>query len=414
MIDLTKDPCGKYNGNELAYVLEVLDSENRKSRKKPFVGRLEEKFSKTFGVKYAIAHNSGTSTLHSSLAALGVGAGDEVISPVQTVIMCAFATLHHNATPVFADIEPDTFNIDPIDIENKITKRTKAIIAVHMHGLPSKMPEIMKISKKYNIPVIEDSAQTVLGKINGQIAGTFGDLASYSFETKKHLSAGEGGMVITNDDTLGTQVRRISGLGYKTLEAGQALRAILPKEFQSPDYKRHNTLGWNYRMNELTAAVALAQLERIDFLVKRRQKVASFYLEALDECDWIIPQAIPDGYENSWWTFTVRYLGNEKYNFSWEDFWDLYKKNGGDGFYGGLSLTIDEPVMLNKPFLKKYLPENICPGIKTAFNFEQGSFPVAEELQPCMMQFKCNYRNLETAKTKASILQKTWKEIEGC
>ena len=96
MIDLTKDPCGKYNGNELAYVIEVLDSENRKSRKKPFVDRLEEKFAKTFGVKYAIAHNSGTSTLHSSLAALGVGAGDEVISPVQTVIMCAFATLHHN------------------------------------------------------------------------------------------------------------------------------------------------------------------------------------------------------------------------------------------------------------------------------------------------------------------------------
>jgi perosamine synthetase len=411
--DLTKDPFGKYNGNELSYVNEVLDSENRESRKTPFVGRLEKKFSVIFGAKYAIAQNSGTSTLHSCLAALGVGAGDEVISPIQTVIMCGFATLHQNAIPVFADVEHDTFNIDPIDIERKITKRTKAIIAVHMHGLPAKMPEIMKISKKYNIPVIEDSAQCIFGKIDGKIAGAFGHLSSFSFETKKHLSGGEGGMVTTNDETLGTQVRRIAGLGYKTLEAGQALRALLPEEFQSPYYKRHNVLGWNYRMNELTAAVVLAQLERIDMLVQRRQKVAGYFLESIDGCDWIIPQRPPDGYENSYWTFTVRYLGKEKYNFSWEDFWKLFKQKGGDGFYGGLSLAVDEPVMIEKPFLNNYLPKNLYPEIKDAFQFEKGSFPVAEELQPQMMQFKCNYRNLDEAKNQAKILRSLIQSIEG-
>ena len=410
--DLTKDPSGKYNGNELSYVMEVLDSENRESRKNPFVGRLEHKFCQVFNSKYAIAHNSGTSTLHSSLAALGVGAGDEVISPVQTVIMCGFATLHQNAIPVFVDVDPNTFNMDPKDIEKKITKRTKAIIAVHMHGLPANMPSIMEISKKYNVPVIEDCAQTVLGKINGKLAGTFGHLSSFSFETKKHLSGGEGGMVITNIKELGTQVRRVAGLGYKTLEAGQALRAILPEEFQSPNYKRHNTLGWNYRMNELTAAVVLAQVERIEKLVLRRRKVAEYYLEALDSCNWIIPQYTPKGYENSWWTFTVRYKGVEKYNFSWKDFWKLYKKNGGDGFYGGLSLTVDEPVMIERPFLKKYLPNKLCPGIKESFSYQKGNFPVAEELQPQMMQFKCNYRNLEEAKRNASILKKTYIEVE--
>jgi len=410
--DITKDQFGKYNGNELAYVSEVLDSENRESRKNPFVGRLEKKFTETFRAKYAIAQNSGTSTLHSCLAALGVGAGDEVISPVQTVIMCGLATLHQNAIPVFADVEPDTFNVDPIDIERKITNKTKAIIAVHMHGLPAKMPEIIAISEKYNIPVIEDSAQCVLGKIDDKIAGTFGQLASFSFETKKHLSGGEGGMVITNDETLGTQVRRIAGLGYKTLEAGQALRALLPEQFQSPNYKRHNTLGWNYRMNELTAAVVLAQLERVEKLVQRRQETAGYFLEAIEGCDWIIPQKSPDGYQNSYWTFTVRYLGKEKFNFSWKDFWKKYKENGGDGFYGGLSLTVDEPVMVEKPFLKNYLPEGLCPGIKENFHFEKGSFPVAEKLQPQMMQFKCNYRNMEDAKKNANILRETWKNIK--
>jgi len=327
--------------------------------------------------------------------------------------MCGFSTLHQNAIPVFVDVDPKTFNMDPKDIERKITKRTKAIIAVHMHGLPADMQSIMKISEKYNIPVIEDCAQTVMGKIDGKIAGTFGHLASFSFETKKHLSGGEGGMVITNSEKLGTLVRRVAGLGYKTLEAGQALRAILPEEFQSPDYKRHNILGWNYRLNELTAAVVLAQLERVNFLVDRRKKVASYYLNALKSCDWIIPQHTPSNFVNSWWTFTVRYLGEEKFNFSWRDFWKLYKNNGGDGFYGGLSLTVDEPVMVDRPFLDNYLPEKLCPGIKESFNYPKGSFPVAEKLQPQMMQFKCNYRNLDEAKKNASILRKTWQSIEN-
>ena len=246
---LAENPYGKHIGNELKYVTDVLDSENRESRSNPYVGRLEDKFSKSIGAKYAIAHNSGTATLHTCLAAAGVGPGDEVISPAHTVIMCTFAILHQNATPVYADIEPDTFNIDPDDIERKITKRTKAIIAVHMHGLPCDMTRIMNIAKKHNIVVIEDSAQCVMGSINGKYTGLLGDMASFSFETKKHLSAGEGGMVITNNKKYATVVRKVGGLGYKTLAADQALRAILPEEFQNPNYKRHDTVGWNYRMN---------------------------------------------------------------------------------------------------------------------------------------------------------------------
>jgi perosamine synthetase len=406
----SSNPYGKYIGNELKYVTQVLDSENPERKKSSFVGRLEKAFAARFGRRHAIAHNSGTSTLHTCLAAANVGAGDEVITPAHTVIMNSFAVLHQNAIPVFADIDPDTFNINPREIERKITSRTKAIIVVHMHGLPADMDPIMEIAKKHGLYVIEDSAQCVLGKYKGRLVGAIGHMASFSFETKKHLSAGEGGMVVTDDEVLATKIRKTGGLGYKTLSAGESLRQILPTDFQDPNYKRHDSLGWNYRMNELTAAVALAQLERIDFLVFRRRQIAAFYLEALEGCGWIVPQKVPKGFEHSYWTFTVRYEGEKAHRLKWKEFYNLYKNNGGDGFYGGLSVPYLEPVMQNKPFLKSYLPD--CDIYRGAFDYMNGCCPVAEAIQPKMMQFKTNYRNLEVARQKAEILRDTIREVE--
>ena len=383
MNNIKENPHGKYNGNELDYVLEVLDSENMERKSNPYVNRFEKKFSEVFQSKYSIAHNSGTSTLHSCLFALGVRKGDEVISPAHTVIMNSFVTLHVGALPVYVDIDSDTFNMCPIDLEKKITDKTKAIQAVHMHGNPSDMVEIMRIAEKHNIPVIEDSAQCVLGYIDGKLVGTFGDMASWSFENKKHMSTGEGGMVTTDNEHYGTLVRKHSGLGYKTLEAGQSLRQLLPKDFQNPHYKRHDTLGYNYRMNELTAAVGLGQLERVEFLVDRRIKIARMYDEAFKDCDFIIPQKVLDCHVNTYWTYTVKYEGDD-----WFGLYNKVKENGGDGFYGGLSIPYQEPVMYRHDYYK-------------------GDCPNAEEVQPKMMQFKCNYRNLDEAKSKIDILKKT-------
>jgi len=398
---LKDNKFGKHNGNELEYVQIVLDSEDRVARKVPFVGRLEDKFSEVTGTRYAVAHNSGTATLHTCLAAAGVGPGDEVISPAQTVIMCSFAILHQNAIPVYADIEPDTLNIDPDDIERKISSKTKAIIAVHMHGLPCDMDRIMTIAKKHGIAVIEDSAQCVLGEINGKRVGSIGDMASFSFETKKHISAGEGGMVTTNNELYATVIRKTGGLGYKTLAAGQGLRANLPEEFQDPDYKRHDTVGWNYRMNELTAAVALAQTERVAELVTRRQKVGAFFLDALRDCKWLIPQRTPEGYVHTYWTFTALYYGDKYHSASWKDFWCKYKEMGGDGFYGGLSVVYHEPVVENGTSAVR------IHGLGNRDLNYEGSCPVAEEVQPRMMQFKANYRDLNRAEEQADILKKT-------
>lgn len=406
-----KSTFGKHNGNELEYVLDVLDTEGANVKQSPFTERFESAFAECIGTRYAIAHNSGTSTLHTSLAALGVGFGDEVISPAQTVIMNSFVTLFQNAIPVYADLDPDTFNLDPKDVERKITSKTKAIIAVHMHGLCADMDPIMAVAKKHGIAVIEDSAQCVLGTYKGRIAGSIGDVASFSFETKKHLSTGEGGMVVTNNDEYATRIRRMAFNGYKTLQAGHGLRQILPDEFQDPAYKRHDTLGLNYRMNEITAAVGLAQLERVRILVSRRQEVARLFSEALDGCDWIVPQYVPEGYENSYWTFAARYQGDEKYGLSWKAFYSLLKDNGGDGFYGGLSVAYEEIVMVDLPFLNRY-PASMQEEMKSTLQYEKGICPVAEKLQPQMMQFKTNYRDLDDARKQARLLRETIQQVE--
>ena len=397
---ISNDTNGKFVGNELDYVEDILNSEEP-SEKASYVGRLEKEFSNKLGLKYAIAHNSGTSTLHTCLTAIGVGPGDEVISPGHTVIMCTFATLYQGAIPVYADIDPKTLNIDPNDIERKITKKTKAIIAVHMHGLPCDMKRIMKIANKHKIAVVEDSAQCVLGKIDGKLAGTFGDMASFSFETKKHLSAGEGGIVVTDNKDYAVTIRKTGGLGYKTLTAGESLRASVPEEFQDPNYKRHDVIGWNYRMNELTAAVALAQLERVKFLVKRRQQVAEIFKKTIQDCGWLVPQKVPDGFTHSYWTFPLLYYGDLRYSISWKEFWCKYKELGGDGFYAGLSVVYQEPVIQSGAYLKMLHSNN-----KVMLDYE-GSCPIAEEMQPRMMQFKTNYRDLTVAKVQAEILKNT-------
>ena len=403
---------GKFNGNELQYIKEFLDSENPKNKEKPWVARFEDAFAKQFGCQYAIAHNSGTATLHSCLVAADVHDGDEVIMPAQTVSMLAFVTLVQKAIPVFADVDEDTFNISPLSIQEKITDKTKAIIAVHMHGLPADMEPIMEIGRMHNIPVIEDSAQCVLGQYKGKLAGAIGDMASFSFEAKKHLSIGEAGMVITDNPEHATKIRKFGGLGYKTLSAGAGMRQVLPTEFQNPDYKRHDTIGLNYRMPDICGALGLAQLERVNEIVQKRKTVAGYYLEALKDCNWIIPQKVADDVVHSYWTFTVRYLGDKTHCVSWRKFYDLYKENGGDGFYGGLSLIYQEL------FMQTLMPSNqhmrsYYRVYNDRFAYEQGMCPVAEALQPTMMQFKTNYRNLDIAKQKAEALFRTIKQIEG-
>ncbi|KPJ57013.1 hypothetical protein AMJ49_03145 [Parcubacteria bacterium DG_74_2] len=398
---------GKYTGNELKYVKEVLASDMKSATGGSWNKRLETMFAQKFSVKYAIAHNSGTSALHSCLSAAGIGPGDEVISPALTVIMNTLATLYQNAIPVYADIDPETFNIDPKDIERKITSKTKAIFTVSLYGLPPDMDSIMEIAKKHNLIVIEDNAECYLSKYKGRLAGTIGHMSIFSFESSKHLSVGEGGIVITNNEKLAERVRKCGGIGYKNLRAEEGRVKLNEEIFQDPNYKRHDYLGWNYRMPEICAAVAVAQLERLEELVERRRQIAKFYQKAIEGCSWMIPQKVPVGFTHSYWTYAVKYEGEKTIGVPWKEFYRTYKEMGGDGFYAAWNVPYLEPIMSEGYYYGKG-SHYTGPKIK----YKKGLCPVAESIQPKIMQFKTNYRDLELAKKKTEALRKTIEKFE--
>ena len=382
---------GKYIGNELNYVKRYLDTENPENKNYPWVQKFEEKFVDLSGSKYAIAVNSATSGLHSALEACNLKPGDEVISPGLTVVMNSFVTLAGNYVPVFADVNPQTWNIDIETILPKVTKKTRVIMPVSLFGLPVDIEPIMKFASENNIKVIDDSAETIMGIYNNKFAGSHADIAVYSFENKKHMtSGGEGGMVITSNKDLAVKVRQHAGIGYKTLTAATGRISLASSEFQNPTYKRHEVLGLNYRMTPLTACVGLAQLERINELVDRRKKVASFFLEAVKNCDWMIPQGTINRANNTYLTVGFKYLGEEQRSIKWKIFYDKYTSAGGDGFYSAWMNPYLENALFGKTFGETVCKEGLCPN--------------AEDLQKKLMLFKTNYRNLDQAKHQAELL----------
>jgi perosamine synthetase len=204
-------------------------------------------------------------------------------------------------------------------------------------------------------------------------------------------------MVVTDDPRLAERVRKFAGIGYKNLTAEAGRMSMLPEQFQDPFYERFDTLGLNYRMPEICAAVGLAQLERAEAIVARRRAVASLFAEAVAGCAWMLPQRTPVGYEHSYYTYSVRYLGDQRHGVAWKEFWRRYKGMGGDGFYGACRVPYLEPVYRT---LKLAGPP---PG--------PGLCPVAEEIQPQIMQFKTNYRDLDVARRKTQILAQLIDEL---
>jgi len=391
MIEPVKNPFGKFNGNEAEYALQVLDSENPDNKERPWVQRFEEAFAEKIGARFAIAVNSGTSGLHAALFAAGIGPGDEVIQPAMTVVMDAYATLHLGGVPVFADIDPATQNIDPADVARKVTPRTKAILTVSWQGLPVDMDPILEIAARHDLVVVDDSAQTMLGRYKGRIAGANASMGVFSFEQKKHLTTGsEGGMIVSSDENLATRARKFAGLGYKHMTAAAGRTHLAMATVQDPDYERFDTIGLNYRMNAISAAIGLAQLERVDHIVARRQACGRLFLEAVSGCSWMVPQAVPDGFEHSYYTFAVDFRGLAERGVAWKDFYYRYKENGGDGFYGCVATPYLEPALRGLKFGDALMAPGLC--------------PKAEALQKRLMQFKTNYRDLDDARHKAGIL----------
>lgn len=379
---------------ERDYVNQVLDNEFATSLNSIFNNKLEKEFAERFNSSFAIGHCNGTATLHTALSALGVKSGDEVIVPALTMSSTSLAVLHNNSIPVFADVDPETFVLTASSIEKVITPRTKAVITVSLYGLSPDYDSILEICRKYNLYLIEDNAECFLGKYKGKLVGEFGDFSSFSFQASKHLTSGEGGMLICNNEEFADNARRFSCLGYAGVSAKQG--KITRNDIQDPKYSRHVALGFNYRMSELQAAVALAQLERIEELVENRIEVAKIFDDVIKGSNLLKRQLEPENVTNSYWSYSL-VLDTEQPEMDWYRFRDLFQKNGGDGYYAAWKLSYNEPLFLNivqqmDGVWQKY-DSNLC--------------PVSEYLQPRMIQLKTNYWDLNEALKQADILHDT-------
>nr|MBI3611648.1 DegT/DnrJ/EryC1/StrS family aminotransferase [Nitrospirota bacterium] len=257
-------------------VMEVLDSGQLSTFSASRLGFLggkkiqafESAFASYHGVTHAVAVNSATSGLHAAVAACDIGPGDEVLVPPYTFTATATAVLHHNAIPVFVDIDPVTFCMDPDRIEAAITPRTKAIIPVHLLGHPADMDRILAVARRHGLKVIEDCAQAPGARDKGRLVGTMGDCGVFSFQETKNMATGEGGMVITNHPDLAERARMVRNHG-EAVVAGEARKYLT------------NTIGWNYRMTEIEAAIGLVQLGKLQGLNRARRDLAGYLLDRL-------------------------------------------------------------------------------------------------------------------------------------
>ena len=385
---------------EKKYVLEALDNEFNTSKNGLFTNRMEAKFTEIFEYDFSISHVNGTATMHTALNALGIGVDDEVIVPPLTMASTSLCVLQNGSIPVFADVDINTYNIDPKSIRDKITSKTKAIIAVALFGLSPEYDEILEICKEHNIFLIEDNAECFLGYYKGKLVGTFGDFSSFSFQASKHISCGEGGMLTTNNPELANIARRFTSLGYAGVSGKQA--KITRKDIQDPAYNRHISIGYNYRMSEIQSAVMLGQLERIKELVDIRIKVGVIFDEVVAGSPIVTKQHTPDYCINSYWGYSM-ILNTDKPEIDWYRFRDLFQKNGGDGYYAAWKLTYQEELFQKEIQHMKGITQK----------YTKGLCPNAEFLQKRMICMKTNYWDLDEAYTQAEILRKTLKEYKN-
>lgn len=273
------------NGNERKYLLDCL-----KRNWISFGGKYTQEFEKNFadflGVKYALSCSSGTAALHLALVALGIGSGDEVIIPNFTIISSASTVIWTGAKPVLVDVD-QYFCIDPSKIEEKITKKTKAIMVVHMYGNPANMDKIQTIAKKYHLFIIEDSCMAHGAMVGSKKVGSIGGIGCFSFYASKNITCGEGGMVVTSNRKIAKKIKLFRNYAE-----------------EKPRFN-HTVLGFNYRMTDLQAAIGLAQLERIEKIVKRKRQIAQNYRKLLKDCPEVILPKDPSWGKSVFWMFGI-------------------------------------------------------------------------------------------------------------
>jgi len=331
-------------------VLETLNS--RWLTGGPKTKEFEELFANYAGVRHAVAVNSCTAALHLAMRALGTGPEDEVIVPVFTFAATANAPLFVGAKPVFADIDEKTFNISPKDIQNKITKKTKAIIVVHYGGQPCDMKEIMQIAKRHNLHVVEDCAHSLGAEYMGQKTGGIGTIGCFSFYPTKIITTLEGGMVTTNDEEIAKQI--------KILREHGMTKGAFDREKTATWYYDVVNLGYNYRLNEVQSTLGISQLKRIDEINKKRIEAAHYYTKKLEKINGIIPPYEAKDRTHVYHLYAIRVVEPER-GINRDE---LYKKLSKEGI--GLSVH--------------YTPLHFLTFYKKTLGYKTGDFPIAEQV----------------------------------
>ncbi len=290
MLPSDQDASGRTFGEEeIRYVTEVLKSGTLTTTKGKFGKMLEKAFAEKFGAKYAYACTSGSAAIHIAVATVNPNPGDEIITTSITDMGALTPLMYRGVVPVFAEVDPKTLNVTAETVRAKISERTKAIIVTHLFGNPCVMEPIMALAKEHNLPVIEDSAQTFLAKCGDKFAGTIGDIGCFSFQQGKHMTTGEGGMVVTNDEKIARKMFLYinKAFGYGDANAD------------------HYFMALNYRVSELQAAVALGQLEKLETCVANRQKTAAMLEELLSGIDGIETPVIAAGATHVYWKYCL-------------------------------------------------------------------------------------------------------------
>lgn len=325
--------------NEKKYLDNCIES-GWISSEGPYVKEFEKKFARYVGMKYGISVSSGTAALEVALGALNVKPGDEIIMPAFTIISCALAALAYGATPVFVDCERETWNIDPAQIESKITKKTKAIMAVHIYGHPAPMDPIQAIARRHKIPIVEDAAEAHGAEYKGRKAGSLGDISCFSFYANKIITTGEGGMILTNNKRHAKTAQQLRNLGF--------------------DPKRrfyHRKLARNYRMTNLQAAVGVAQLKNINTLVRIKRTNAKLYTRLLNGTKGITLPIEKAWAKNVYWMYGI--ILDKSTGYTAAAFAEKLKKRGIE----------------TRPF---FYPLHLQPILKQYISTSKNSHPISE------------------------------------
>lgn len=276
-----------------------------------YVTRFEKEFANYIGVKYATTVSNGTTALHLACRLLDIGPGDEVILPDLTIISCINAVWYTGATPVLVDIDPETFTMNPDLIEEKITKKTKAIMPVHLYGHPVDMDPIIKLAKKYRLKIIEDAAEAHGAEYKGRKCGSMGDIGVFSFYPNKLITSGEGGMVVTNNEKIYNHATKLKDLSHSP-----------KKRF------KHFEIGYNYRMTNMQAALGCAQMKHVDEFFKKKMKMAKMYNEGLAGIKGLHTPITKEWAKNSYWMYAITL--DRSFPYTRDEFKKKLFKNGVD------------------------------------------------------------------------------------